>query len=593
MRNLFKFPFHLLGGLIHFAVDVLMLVKTNIKKSIRIQLMLTFAVCSLAAVIAYGVSTNLFGEVTKKTYLDYSSAGRSMNNAAENAVRRLEQTAIDAERQAAGNRRIGSSSATAAVPSAQSAPDASASQAAGSSVQPAPPADRVIVQPAPSADRAAAQPAPPADQAPVQPSSPPDVAAAPASFGAGRIGDAEIRSVLSDVGNWNNDKLMIVDMDGNVLYKNKFVSETHVDMFSLLGRLYSADNRPNQEHTSVYPLELNGKRLLLVAAGYSEPEVVTSRGQSPLSVVAAIAVFIGLFYYMTRRKMQSIEELASGMREMARGRLDHRVPERSADELGSLAGHINMMAAELQRTLEEERRAERTKNELITNVSHDLRTPLTLIMGYLRLLKDKNYDNEAQAEQYLNITYAKSEKLKNLIEDLFEYTKLSNHGSPLQLESVCLNEMLDQLAEELVTAAENERLYLSRGLPPERLHVRMDPDKMIRVFENLLTNAIKYSLKPGEVKIKLQRTAVHALVCVSNRCPPLEPEQLERLFDRFYRVDTSRSSETGGSGLGLAIAKSIVEAHDGRIWADTEGGEIRFWVELPLAAALVLPARAV
>jgi signal transduction histidine kinase len=241
------------------------------------------------------------------------------------------------------------------------------------------------------------------------------------------------------------------------------------------------------------------------------------------------------------------------------------------------------MAAELQRTIEEERRAERTKSELITNVSHDLRTPLTLIMGYLRLLKDRNYEGEEQARHYLDISFGKAEKLKQLIEDLFEYTKLSNHGVPLRLETVCLNELLDQLAEEYVTAAENERLYLSRQLPAERLFVHMDPDKMIRVFENLLTNAIKYSLKPGEVRVRMACAGQRALVCVANRGEPLSAEQLERLFDRFYRIDSSRSSETGGSGLGLAIAKSIVESHGGRIWAESEQGEIRFWVELPLA----------
>ncbi|WP_052488023.1 ATP-binding protein [Gordoniibacillus kamchatkensis] len=99
----------------------------------------------------------------------------------------------------------------------------------------------------------------------------------------------------------------------------------------------------------------------------------------------------------------------------------------------------------------------------------------------------------------------------------------------------------------------------------------------------MLTNAIKYSLKPGEVKVRLLQAERRALVCVANRGAPLGPDQLERLFDRFYRVDTSRSSESGGSGLGLAIAKSIVEAHGGRIWAETDQGEIRFWVELPLA----------
>jgi signal transduction histidine kinase len=281
--------------------------------------------------------------------------------------------------------------------------------------------------------------------------------------------------------------------------------------------------------------------------------------------------------------MKYIEELARGLREISKGNLNYRVAARSRDELGSLATSINLMTAELQLTLEEERRAEQTKTELITNVSHDLRTPLTLIMGYLRLLKDKNYESEAQADTYLNIAYSKSEKLKSLIDDLFEYTKLSSKGDTLKLDAVYMNELLEQLLEEMVSYAEDNELNLVRAFPPEKLKVNVDADKMIRVFDNLLTNAVKYSRKPGTVKVLLFREADHVLVRISNNGTPLPQEDLDRLFDRFYRVDASRSSETGGSGLGLAIAKSIIDYHGGDIWAESEGDEIRFWVKLKLA----------
>lgn len=123
-----------------------------------------------------------------------------------------------------------------------------------------------------------------------------------------------------------------------------------------------------------------------------------------------------------------------------------------------------------------------------------------------------------------------------------------------------------------------------RSVPSEKLTVLIDTDKMIRVFENLISNAIKYSPKPGTISIGMARERSHVIVRISNKADELSAEELERLFDRFYRVDAARTSETGGSGLGLAIAKSIVESHEGSIWAETSNGEIHFYVKLKLVS---------
>lgn len=316
---------------------------------------------------------------------------------------------------------------------------------------------------------------------------------------------------------------------------------------------------------------------------YSISSSILREYYSIFPLIIALACFIILFYFLTQRKMTYIEELAGGLREISKGNLHYRVVNRSRDELGSLALHINHMTEELQTTIEEERNAEKTKNELITNVSHDLRTPLTSIIGYLRLLKDKNYENEQQAENYLNVAYNKSEKLKSLLENLFEFTKLSHSGVELQLEKVCINELLEQLLEEFVTYAEENQLKLVKMFPADKLMVPIDADKIIRVFENLLTNAVKYSLKPGEIKVMMWEDDENVKICMVNKSEAFRGEELARIFDRFYRAETSRSTETGGSGLGLAIAKSIVNLHGGDIWVENEKNEIRFWVKLKLA----------
>jgi signal transduction histidine kinase len=385
---------------------------------------------------------------------------------------------------------------------------------------------------------------------------------------------------------FTGNKVLLTDLDGKVFFKAGDATETEVDLHGIIGKAMEARYTTiyqSQEFTSFYPIELKEQAAYLIVTGIPQPSISYERGSSPLTLMTATASFIFMFYWLTKRKMDYIEELARGLQEISTGNLSYRVPLRSRDELGSLASSINKMTSALQTTSEEERKAERAKNELMTNISHDLRTPLTLIMGYLRLLKDKHFDDPKQSENYVQIAYNKSEKLKALIDDLFEYTKLSNHNIQANLERVCLNELLEQLTEELVTYAEENGLALLRELPSDRIFVSVNPSRIIRVFENLLGNAVKYSHQPGTVQIRLTHQAEGAQVCIINKGEPIPEEELPRLFDRFYRVDAARTSSTGGSGLGLAIAKSIVEGHHGRIWAECEGEEIRFCVMLPLA----------
>ncbi|UQZ85510.1 Sensor histidine kinase YycG [Paenibacillus konkukensis] len=383
-------------------------------------------------------------------------------------------------------------------------------------------------------------------------------------------------------------KVLVTDLEGKVIFRSSNAAETNVDIHNVISNAMNARTDreyDRKEFSSFYPVNYNGQKSYLLVSGIPEPHITYMKGDSPMPILGAIALFIFLFYFLTQRKMRYVEELAGGLRIIATGNLDYRVIERSDDELGSLARDMNLMVEDLQRRIEEERRNERLKNELITNVSHDLRTPLTLIMGYLRLLHDKGYETPEQAEGYIGIAYNKSEKLKLLIDDLFEYTKLSNRDVPLYKKGVPINDVLDQLLEEFVTLAEEQQLTISRHIPKEKLYVQIDVDKMIRVFENLLANALKYSLKPGTVTVTVARDHRYVTIRVSNRSDMLADNELQQLFERFYRVDTSRTSNTGGSGLGLAIAKSIVESHDGSIWAEQDSGQLHFYVKLKLASA--------
>lgn len=525
-RSLFN-PLHWFSLGIGFLRDIYLFVHRNIETSIRMQLILTFVFCVLAALIIRSATMPLFANANRYPTIEYSSGIQEID-------RRARWILEDINRQVNENR-----VALSRVPI------------------------QIEVRSDSSEVVEATPPSPTFEQ---------------------RIAKIIDNYDISNPGL----KILLLDLEGVVLYKSSNATESRVDLHSIIRN--AMDNRlndrrhQNQEYSSFYPLDLNNQKAYLVVSGMPTPSIIyQSDGTSPMPNLIAFIVFILLFFWITKRKMNYIGELASGIREISKGNLHYRVSAKSRDELGSLAESINRMAGELQQTLEEERRAEATKNELITNVSHDLRTPLTLIMGYLRLLKDHNYESQSQADSYINIAYGKSEKLKSLIDDLFEYTKLSNKGDTLRLDTVCLNELLEQLIEEMIGYAEENDLSLVRIFPPEKLRVQVDADKMIRVFDNLLTNAVKYSRKPGTVRVFLLREGEYATVRISNNGPTLSQQEVDRLFDRFYRIDTARSSENGGSGLGLAIAKSIIDYHGGEIWAESEGDEIRFWVRLKLA----------
>lgn len=281
--------------------------------------------------------------------------------------------------------------------------------------------------------------------------------------------------------------------------------------------------------------------------------------------------------------MKQIEAMAHGVKEIAKGNLAYRIEQKGQDEIASLTEHINHMAEELMNKMEKERRLEKQKNELITNVSHDLRTPLTSIMGYLRLLRDGRFENKEKGNEYIKIAFSKSQQLENLIEDLFEYTKLIDGNMSLARHDVCINKLLGQLIDEITPQAENHGLSIVKRFPDELLYAVVDSEQTVRLFDNLLMNAIKYSKDNGDIQVFLQRHQHYLEVSISNQSDEFTKEELENLFERFYKRDHSRSRVAEGSGLGLAIAKSIVELQEGEIKAEYENGVVQFIILLPMS----------
>ncbi|MBQ2205250.1 MAG: HAMP domain-containing histidine kinase [Lachnospiraceae bacterium] len=296
-------------------------------------------------------------------------------------------------------------------------------------------------------------------------------------------------------------------------------------------------------------------------------------------LLGVIAISIS-YIFLERKRNNYIEDIYLGIEKMSKGDLTSKIDSRGDDELSMMAFNINLMQDTINKLIISEKESEKTKNELITNIAHDLRTPLTSIIGYLDILVNNTSLPEDKKKDYIGIAFEKSKKLEVLIEDLFSFTKM-NYGDELAVnkERIDLIELLNQLVSELYPLFETNGLECDLQTNVNSLFMNLDPKLIVRLFENLINNAIKYG-KDGKniiIKVKENKRLDNVEISVINFGKLIPEESLKKIFDKFYRVDNSRTSETGGTGLGLAIAKSIVELHNGEITvkSDTDGTEFK------------------
>ena len=299
-----------------------------------------------------------------------------------------------------------------------------------------------------------------------------------------------------------------------------------------------------------------------------------------LYVLAGIAVFAVTFLLLQSRSMNYITRISAAMQNISEGDLNTTVEVVGDDEFSSMAANLNKMVEEIRELMDRERESERTKNELITNVAHDLRTPLTSIIGYLELLSGPvSLDPEMQ-KKYIHITYTKAKRLQKLIEDLFGFTKLNYGKISMRVGKVDIVKLLSQLLEEFYpNFMEKHLAYELQSNVPAKV-IQADGNLLARLFDNLINNAIKYGAEGKRVLVKVQATDTVVTVSVTNYGYVIPKEELPLLFEKFYRVEQSRSTNTGGTGLGLAIAKNIVDMHGGTIGVTSDLNGTVFTVKL-------------
>ena len=301
---------------------------------------------------------------------------------------------------------------------------------------------------------------------------------------------------------------------------------------------------------------------------------------SLLYVMTGIGVFTVTFLLLQEKSLKYISRISDAMQNISEGDLNTYVEVEGDDEFSTMAANLNKMVKDLRDLMEKEREAERTKNELITNVAHDLRTPLTSIIGYLELLSGPTKLPAEVEKKYINIAYVKTKRLEKLIEDLFGFTKLNYGKISMHVSSVDLVKLLSQLLEEFYPNFVDRNLSYEFQSNVPAMVITADGNLLARVFDNLINNAIKYGADGKRVLVKLHADDEIVTVEVINYGYVIPAEELPLIFNKFYRVEQSRSTNTGGTGLGLAIAKNIVDMHGGDISVASDLSGTVFTVKL-------------
>ena len=290
--------------------------------------------------------------------------------------------------------------------------------------------------------------------------------------------------------------------------------------------------------------------------------------------LAALVLAALISALLARQLTRPIRSLAGGARAISAGDYDTRIPERRNDELGDLAREFNSLAS----TLEKDRVARR---QWVADIAHELRTPLAVLKGELDAIEDgiRSYDTASQRSLQDEVS-----RLSDLVGELHDLSVYDEGGQDFRLETVDVTAVLSDVLAGAANRLAGAGIDLERQLPGGRIEINADAVKLERVFLNLIENTLRYTDAPGTLAVSCTEDADEAIIEFADSAPGVSPEARDRLFDRLFRVDVSRSRDTGGSGLGLAICKAIVERHHGRIVAgDSPLGGILMQIHLPKA----------
>ena len=297
-------------------------------------------------------------------------------------------------------------------------------------------------------------------------------------------------------------------------------------------------------------------------------------------IIYLIIGFVCIFNYFWKKPWGYFDEVISATQTVYEQN-DHAVA--LSEPLKELENQLNQIKMSVLLSKQAAKQAEDKKNEIIMYLAHDIRTPLTTVIGYLSLLHEAPDMPENQKEKYIKVALDKADRLEKLINELFEVTKYNAHTVVLKRETVDLHCLIAQVIDEIYpTLSANGNTVVFKA--DDDLSVTGDPEKLARVFSNLLRNAATYSYSKTEISISAKKSDRNIQIIFENHGKTIPPEQLDSIFEKFSRLDEARLSDTGGAGLGLSIAEEIIHLHGGTITASSKNETISFMIMLPISA---------
>ncbi|MGB2895096.1 MAG: ATP-binding protein [Anaerolineales bacterium] len=293
-----------------------------------------------------------------------------------------------------------------------------------------------------------------------------------------------------------------------------------------------------------------------------------------IGAIGALFVALVLGGFLARTLMRPLRELTAATRSVAEGDLGLTVPVRSRDELGELTASFNRMSEELDRSMS-------IRRQMAADIAHELRTPISIILGHADAVHDRVLP---PTQETFDIIRDEACRLERLVEDLRILSMADAGELPLTRRPIPPNTLLEDVAAAYHPLALERGIVVHSEIASGLPDVNVDRDRMAQVLGNLLSNALRYTLKGGSVTISASCLEQEVEICIQDTGPGIGNEDIQYIFDRFYRADKSRQRDSGGSGLGLAIAKSIVENHGGRIWAESsDDSGTKFCITLPIS----------
>lgn len=307
-------------------------------------------------------------------------------------------------------------------------------------------------------------------------------------------------------------------------------------------------------------------------------KILIFRGLCAAAVFLSVVVFAAAHFYAKAREKKMIAEISREIRDyMRQEKEEQAVFPKEHSEIMEQVSELKSVTQHHEQILKEEMTR---KNDLLTYLAHDLKTPLTSVIGYLSLLDEAPDMPEKQKAKYVNIALDKAQRLEKLINEFFDITRYNLQQVELEEEAIDLSYMLIQMSDEFYPLLNRHGNTINLQTD-ENITIHGDPVKLARVFNNILKNAIAYSYRETVIEVWTERKENEIRICFRNKGKTIPARKLDSLFEKFFRLDEARTTNTGGAGLGLAIAKEIVALHGGSITADSENELTTFCVSLP------------